>query len=71
MLKDNRPIEDALRREISQLQADNISLVEQMNQIRVDNISLVDMILQMNQKPNKEVSLEEVVEILVSLWSEK
>jgi len=27
-----RPIEDALRKEISQLQADNRSLVEQMNQ---------------------------------------
>ena len=29
----NRPIEDALRKEISQLQADNISLVEQVNQM--------------------------------------
>ena len=33
MLKDNSPIEDALRKEISQLQADNISLVEQVNQM--------------------------------------
>ena len=29
----NRPIEDALRKEIAQLQADNRSLVEQMNQM--------------------------------------
>ena len=36
-----RPIEDALRKEISQLQADNISLVEQMNQMAL--------------KPNQEV----------------
>ena len=33
MLKDNSPIEDALRKEIAQLQADNRSLVEQMNKM--------------------------------------
>ena len=36
-----RPIEDALRKEISQLQADNISLVEQMNKMAL--------------KPNQEI----------------
>jgi hypothetical protein len=60
-----RPIEDALRKEISQLQADNISLVEQMNQMALKpNQEIIDWHNYPEEKPEPNGYMNRVLLVI-------